>query len=192
MFKRSIKQEIYFTSKNIETLNINSNKIHPITLEKINTNNMTTPICLTKMHISNNNLNMYDNYICNGENKYNEYMHLPPVSLSPNDLLILYEISDIDNLKIWININIKYMNLNTIKRVLKCWIIENINNLKKHHEILNEICEIILNEFKIFNNIDKNKIIKNFVEYWIQKFDIENNNDIIDDLIKYINKKNKS
>ena len=192
MFKRIIKQEIYFTSKNIETLNINSNKIHPITLEKINTNNMTTPICLTKMHISNNNLNMYDNYICNGENKYNEYMHLPPVSLSPNDLLILYEISDIDNLKIWININIKYMNLNTIKRVLKCWIIENINNLKKHHEILNEICEIILNEFKIFNNIDKNKIIKNFVEYWIQKFDIENNNDIIDDLIKYINKKNKS
>ena len=192
MFKRSIKQEIYFTSKNIETLNINSSKIHPITLQNINTNNKTSPICLTKMHISNNKLNMYDKYICNGENKYNEYIHLPPVSLSAGDLLTLYEISNSDNLKIWISEKIEYMNLNTIKRVLKCWIIENINDLKKHNEILNEICEIILNKLEKFNQINKTKMIENFVEYWIQKFKIEDNNDIIEDLIKYINKKNKS
>jgi hypothetical protein len=191
MFKRSIKQEIYFTSKNIETLNINSSKIHPITLQYINTINRESPVCLTKMHIANNKLNMYDNYVCNGENKHNEYMHLPPVSLSVSDLLILYEISNVDDLKIWINKNIKDMNLNTINRVLKCWIIENIDDLKKHNEILNEICEIILNEFSDFNNFD-DKIIKNFVEYWIQNFKIDDNNDIIIDLIKYINKKNKS
>jgi hypothetical protein len=192
MFKRIIKQEIYFTSKNIETLNINSSKIHPITLQNINTNNKTSPICLTKMHISNNNLNIYDNYICNGENKYNEYMHLPPVSLLASDLLTLYEISNVDNLKIWINEKIEFMNLNTIKRVLKCWIIENIDDLKKHNEILNEICEIILNKLENFNKIDKTKMIKYFVEYWIQNFNIEENNEIITDLIKYINKKNKS
>lgn len=195
MFKRIIKSDNYFKSNNIETVPINTNKIHPITLDMVNTSGFINPVCLTKFHISNNKLNIYSEYTCNGENKYNEYMHLPPINITSSDLLKLYNINTIDNLKDYINSNISIINQYTLIRIMHCWVINNMNILKSHTSSFINIYNIIIHHFDIFNQtikINVDKEVKYYIEYWIQKYDTTITTTLFEDLSIYLYNKNKN
>jgi len=190
MFKRTIKNEL--TSKAIINVPPNTVITHPITLTTINSNDFTNPICLTKMHISNNKLNTMGNYVCNNENNYQEYIQLPPYELNTSDLLQIYDINNIDGLIYWIKSNIKEYNVFTLKRVLNCWITNNISILKIHNNILNNICKLLLDDGNYIERIFVEHInfddeIKDFINYWIEKYDIKNKDlDLIDDVKKFL------
>jgi len=195
MFKRIIKDENKFTSKNISSVPENTTTLHPITGNIIDTRGYINPICLTKLHISNNKLKIYDNYVCNGENKYKEYIQLPPFGLSSSDLLQIYNINNIDNLNYWIETNIEEYNIFTLNRVLNCWIINNIDILKIHNNFLESICKLLLEkgkyiEDKIIEHDNFNKEVKYFIDYWIDNYNTDDKNlDLLNDLKNYLYKK---
>jgi hypothetical protein len=186
MFKRIIKDEKSFKSKDIVTVPINKNIIHPITLNKINTEEFKNPICLTKMYISNNKLNTFSNYICNGENKYKQYIQLPPVSLNASNLLEIYDINSIDELNEWIKNNMFGYTQITIIRVISSWIINNSDTLKLYKKKLGQICLFLIsNKYEIKESKDEEKILR-FIDDWIDNYTIDKDSNIIDDLLIYI------
>ena len=189
MFKRIIKDEKSYTSKDIVTVPINKTIIHPITLNKINTKEFKNPICLTKMHISNNKLNTFSNYICNGENKYKQFIQLPPISLNSSDLLEMYNINNIDELNDWINKNIYEYTYLTLARVLSCWIINNSDSLKLYKKKLGEIYLFYIskNIYDLKKSSDEEKIIK-FINDWIDNYTADKDSNIVNELLIYIKK----
>lgn len=187
MFKRIIKDERMFGSKDISTVKPDKTIIHPITLNTINTSGFINPVCLTKMYISNNKLNEFDNYICNGENKYKEYIQLPPISLNSQDLLEIYNINNIENLKDWVENNLTTYNEITLSRVLTCWITNNVDTLKLYRKYFHEI---FFNIFYQHSNIRKHlryeDDIKKYINEWIDNYKIDQDNDFYRDIFKYI------
>jgi len=183
MFKRIIKDENNFKSKDIAIVPINNKIHHPITLKTIDTNGFLNPICLTKMYISNNKLNNYSNYICNGENKYKENIQLPPIAFNSSDLLEIYNINNIDNLKEWIDNSIKLYKYNiiTFSRVISSWITENVDTLKSYKTHFHDICNKILNNYSF--DIRFNKLVidemNNFIDKWIDDYKIGNDKNLI-------------
>jgi hypothetical protein len=194
MFKRIIKDEKSFTSKDISTVPINKKVYHPITLETINTKDFKNPICLTKMYVSNNKLNNISNYICNGENKYKQYIQVPPVALNSSNLLEIYDINNIDNLKDWIENNFYVYNLLTLARVVSCWIINNSDTLKLYKKHLENICIFILykqikpEELKISKFEEE---IKKYVNEWIDNYTIDTDTNLLKNISIYFHKKKK-
>jgi hypothetical protein len=191
-FTRTIYEEKTYKSKDISTLKNGLYRLHPITTNLIDAREFKNPICLTKMHISNNKLNTYSNYICNGENKYKENITLPPIYLDSDDLLQIYDINDIDSLNLWIETNIDSYNITTINRVLNCWIEKNIDIIKIYNNFIYKIYINIVNKYinsNIQKKIDVDTEIKNYIKYWIEKYDKSNKNNLFNDIIKYINLK---
>jgi hypothetical protein len=193
MFTRLIKDEII--SKDIETVPINTIRLHPISLNTIKTHGLINPICLTKMKISDDKLNTYSNYVCKGENKYKEYVQLPPIGFESSDLLQIYSINNIDNLQYWIESNIEEYNIFTLRRVLNCWINNNIDVLKIHNNFLENICKLLLEKYMDLDSIKKidlDKEVKYYIDYWIEKYDKNSFViDLLDDLKDYLIKKNE-
>ena len=189
MFKRIIEDKKNYKSKDIATVPINKTIIHPITLNKINTKEFKNPICLTKMHISNNKLNTFSNYICNGENKYKQYIQLPPISLNSSDLLEIYEINNIDELNDWIKKNIYEYTYLTLARVLSCWIINNSDSLKLYKKKLEDIYLFYIskNIIDLKKSNDEEKIIK-FINDWIDNYTADKDSNIVNELLIYIKK----
>lgn len=195
MFKRFINDEKNYTSKYIATVPINQKVFHPVTLETIDTNEFKNPICLTKMYISNNKLNTFSNYICNGENKYKQYIQLPPVALNSSNLLEIYDINNIDNMKDWVEKNIQIYNVITFARVISSWIINNTDTLKLNKKKLENICIFILNHgFKpmFIDSYDYDEEIKIYVTDWIDNYTIDKDSDLLKNLLIYISKKFKN
>jgi len=187
MFKRIIKDDKNYKSKDIVTVPINNKILHPITLDVINTNGFLNPICLTKMYISNNKLNNYSNYICNGENKYKVNIQLPPIALNSSDLLEIYNINNIDSLIEWINTNIVEYNFYTFSRVISCWIIDNPDTLKTYKKHIINICNKLLSNYspEIKNiNISISDEINLFINNWIDEYKIDDNSNLLNILIK--------
>jgi len=188
MFKRIIKDDKNFKSKDIGkdivSVPINKKIIHPITLDNINTNGFLNPICLTKMYISNNKLNNYSNYICNGENKYKENIQLPPIAFDSSDLLEIYNINNIDNLEEWVDYNKEKYNFHTYSRVMSCWIIVNAPSLKIYKERLINIYNKIFNIYSIKNDNDFDKNINTFVNNWIDEYKIDDDSNLLSIVIK--------
>ena len=185
MFKRIIKDEKKFNSKDIMTVKPNNRIIHPITLNPIDTSGFVNPICLTKMFISNNKFNEYDNYVCNGENKYKEYIQLPPISLSSQDLLEIYSINNIENLNDWINNNIITYSDITLSRVISCWITNNIDSRNLYKKYLQNICiKMISNVNPSIKDIDDDSI-KDYINNWIDNFKIGQSVHLYEDVYKF-------
>ncbi len=159
--------------------------LHPLSMNHIE-NNTKDNICLTKFKINKNNKKVTDikyNYNCvyNLDN-YSKIMYIPPVGISYNDLLILYDIDDIDSLLRWINHNDKH-NIYTMSRVINSWIKQNFNLVNKYPDILIKIIKILYNDDEL-EKFDE----KLFVKEWLKK-----NKDIfylnfIDDLNNNIKK----
>jgi hypothetical protein len=139
---------------------------------------------------------------------------LSPIKLNSNDILKLYNINSVEKLYEWFKENInKYSNHFTINRVLNCWIKNNYDILKNHHDILNKIYgELILrfppqglakseifqdiyyeNEKDIYMDTYLNKYLDNynFINKWFNKhngneFDLNLYDDYINFLMKNV------
>ena len=192
MFKRIIKDEKSYTSKDIMNVPINQKIYHPITLEKIDTTEIKNPICLTKMYISNNKLNTFGNYICNGENKYKQYVHLPPVSLNSANLLEIYDINNIDDLKMWIEKNVYVYNRITLSRIISCWIINNSESLKLYKKKLEDICIFVLFEYHKPSHIKKHEYdeeVTKYINEWVDNYSNEKDSELLKQILLYFENK---
>ena len=186
--KRILKNEI---------INVKSNEqiFHPITSNWISTKKLN-PICLTKFNLQTQKY-IYNDYTCNksiNTNNYKNYLYIPPIGLSSEDLLKIYNINSIDELKNWITENIKEGNLITINRVFNCWIRVNYDTLKNYNNFLEKILSLIVSNFyqHLEKNNNLNKDIKYFIDYWVNK----NSGDeyylnLLDDFLVYMKKKYK-
>jgi hypothetical protein len=197
--KRIIKNEYEqrnYIGNEILNINPNSQTLHPVSSQWINTSNLTNPICLTKFQLVNKEIEIFNNYKCKSDvNNYKQYLYLPPIGLSSNDLLKIYDIESIDRLNNWINSNLTINNFINLKRLLNCWIRINYETLKNYNNFLEKICIKIIgiilgDELKKIDNIEKES--KYYVDYWINKnkgneFEL----DIINDFILYLKKKYK-
>ena len=189
---------INLKKKNIITINSNSEYLHPLTCTWIN-NRTDRGICLTKYDYYDHNFSILKNTKCSNKidiNVYADYLYIPPVGISSDIILKIYNISSSDSLLDFLEEN-KY-NIIICNRILNCWIINNIKILKKHNIIL---IDIYLKILENYNDTDINKILKstsfnihkklsNFIIEWcnknlyIDKFKI----DLLNDFIIYIKK----
>jgi hypothetical protein len=193
MNKRIIKKESSinsFTGNEIVNVPSNTSLLHPLTSTMIRNDSMN-PVCLTKFNLQNNKLKITNKYKCeNNNNMYKQYLYIPPITVPIKDILDMYDINTIDSLKTYVKENIDSGNINTIRRIINCWIKNNIDILKNYNDGLERILESLANRYYTNKDLFKNNIsIKNFVDYWIDK----NSNlpfifDIMEDFDNYINK----
>jgi hypothetical protein len=195
MNKRIIKKESSinsFTGNEIVNVPSNSMLLHPLT-STMTRNDGTNPMCLTKFNLQNNKLKITNKYKCeNNNDKYKQYLYIPPISIQSKDIITMYDIDTIDSLRIYVKENIESGNIFTIRRIINSWIKNNIEILKNYNDILEKILGYLVNRY--YNNknfLENNNIsIKNFVDYWIDKnSNLPFNFDIIDDFNNYIEKK---
>jgi hypothetical protein len=191
--KRIIKKEIVNVQPNTQLL-------HPLSSQWINMTNEDKPICLTKFQIQNKETKIFNYDTCTlKENNYKNYLYLPPIGLSSNDILEIYNISSIDKLLDYIKENMNDDNYLSINRLLNSWIRVNFETLKNYNNFLEKICIKIVTKYYNYNieniikknkDFDLNKEIKKFIDYWINK---HNSNEfkleLIDDFIDYLLKK---
>lgn len=119
-----------------------------------------------------------------------KHMQVPEVSLRNSDLLEIYEISNIDSLKFWIENNNSELLFDTINRVLNIWIKENLKSLKNYNNVLIGIIRNILTyHFKTdLKQIDKE--LYKYIEYWLKKKSYDDFNfNLIMDFKKFLSKK---
>ena len=171
----------------------NTNLINPINLNIIsNPNNL---ICVNKLNYNNNNFNYYNNNsICNNNDDFiKKYMYIPPITISPETILNIYNMNDINDIIDYVDINLKNKNFFQINRLLKCWIRINLHNLQLYLNIIENIYLKILYVYLNINtnlDLDFEKIIKDYIKYWIKK---NNDNtvfklDLFIDIIEYYKK----
>lgn len=204
--KRIIKNEFEkdsFKSKEIANINPDNQTLHPISSQWINTKNLVNPICLTKFQILNNETKIISTYKCkNDPNNYKSFLFLPPIGLSSDDIIKIYDLESIDRLYNWINENLDIesssssgnINYFTIVRVVNCWIRVNFETLKNYHNFL---VKIVIKLFKFnfgdnFNIPEIDKEIRDYVDYWMNKNSgTEFRLNLIDDFYNYLIKKFK-
>ena len=192
---------INLKKKNIITINSNSEYLHPLTCTWIN-NRTDRGICLTKYDYYDHNFSILKNTKCSNKidiNVYADYLYIPPVGISSDIILKIYNISSSDSLLDFLEEN-KY-NIIICNRILNCWIINNIKILKKHNIIL---IDIYLKILENYNDSDINKILKMvsfniykklsiFIIDWFNKIDKDQHInkfklDLLNDFIIYIKK----
>ena len=90
------------------------------------------------------------------------------------------------------------INILTINRIINCWIINNINILKKHNKFLVQIYNKLILKYanrKILNKINHDIIdldieTLKFIEYWINKINVSDFKiDLLEDYNMYLEKK---
>ena len=146
MKKRIIKNDYYTaeysTKKNddkeIISVKANSKLLHPLTCNWVDTTIDKIDLCLTKYNYENNNFNFVKyNKICKTNSKYKDFLFVPPVGITSDIILKLYDINSIDSLDYWLNDNLETNNIFTINRILNCWITNNLIILKNHNKLIN-------------------------------------------------------
>jgi hypothetical protein len=202
MNKRIIKKDInliYSRTNEIINLKSKSELLHPITCKWLN-NISNNDMCITKYKYErkSDDNNYYSNYKCDSNiDNYSKYLYVPPIGITSDILLKIYEIQSIDSLIEWIDNNLDSEYIKTINRIINCWIVNNIEILKEHYFILENIYKKIILKIgspelieKIDNKIfNLNKETKYFIEYWINKFDNYYKPDLLNDYFIYITKK---
>lgn len=195
--KRTIKNEqsqILITGKEIVNVQVDNQTLHPVSSQWINTKNLVNPICLTKFQIQNNETRIFNNYQCKTNiNNYKSFLFVPPIGLSSEDILQIYDVNSIDKLYSWLNDNSEIINYFTMVRVVNCWIRVNFETLKNYNNFLAKIIvklfEYYFGDIKI-ENIDKET--KDYIEYWMNKHtSSEYSLNLIDDFMNYVIKKYK-
>jgi hypothetical protein len=198
--KKIINSNTNLNSKEIITVKANTQLLHPLTCNLINTTIDKHDICLTKYDYNNDNFNFVKNYHTCKNNKYTEYLYIPPVGISSDVILKLYDINTIDSLYNWINDNINTTNIFTINRILNCWIINNITILKEHNAFLQNIYNKVIFKYanksiisKINNNIiNLSNETPKFIDYWINKINADFKFNLLNDYNIYLQKKYKN
>jgi hypothetical protein len=181
--KRIIKNEVQdykiFNSKNMEISQIpgNTQKMHPITLNWLDNTKSTNPICITKPSFDKEGITLYKDYKCiNQNNKYNNYLFTPPIGISSENLIKIYNVESIENLQSFIEDNITEMNILTLNRIINSWIRVNFDSIKIYNNFLEKIYKKILERYYSFKNFEElnkkinlDKEIKDFIDYWFAK-----------------------
>jgi hypothetical protein len=181
--KRIIKNEFQehkiFNSKNMEIsqLSGNAQKMHPITLNWIDNSKSTNPLCITKPSFDKEGVTLYKDYKCTNQyNKYNNYLYTPPIGISSENLIIIYDVESIENLQSFINDNITKMNILTLNRIVNSWIRVNFDTIKTYNNFLEKIYKKILEQYYSLSNFEElnkkinlDKEIKDFIDYWFSK-----------------------
>lgn len=184
--KRIIKNEFHeyknFNSKNMEITQISGNtqKIHPITLNWIDNSKSSQPLCITKPSFDKEGITLYKDYKCNTQNnKYNNYLYTPPIGISSENLIKIYDVESIDSLQTFIDENIKKMNVLTLNRIINSWIRVNFDTIKMYNNFLEKIYKKLLEQYYSFKNFEElnrkinlDKEIKDFIDYWFTKNNI--------------------
>jgi hypothetical protein len=193
IYKRFIKDESYKGSDEISNIPANSRVMEPLFLKL--TNFVPNQTCLTKLDLNNNkNLTYYNNYKCvSNVNDYKKYLYIPPIGISSNSLLKIYDIDSIDELTLlYDTYSDGTINYITFNRILNCWIKNNVDFLKNNN-FLEKIYYKLLSTFlnpKIISNINLEKEIKEYINKLLinksyDKFDF----DLLDDMINFLSKK---
>ena len=131
IYKRTIKRDftdaLQFTSQEISNIPANTQTIQPILVRL--TEKIPNPTCLTKTNLNNNNVQFYNNYKCTTNNDdYKKYLYVPPIGISSDNILKIYDIDSIDSLNLLVSNMIEEgKNIYTINRILNCWIRNNFN-----------------------------------------------------------------
>ena len=197
--KRIIKNELVhwasFSGKEIVNINPDSQTLHPISTQWIDTKNIVNPICLTKFQILNKETKILNSYQCKtNPNHYKSFLFIPPIGLTSNDMLQIYDVDSIDKLHTWLNENIGEVNYLTLVRLVNCWIRVNFETLKNYNNFL---VKIISKLFKFYfgnevNITELDKEIKDYINYWMNKnTGTEFKLSLIDDFMNYMIKKYK-
>lgn len=182
--KRIIKNEFQeyknFNSKNMEITQIpgNTQKMHPITLNWIDNSKSTNPLCITKPSFDKEGLTLYKDYKCTNQqnNKYNSYLYIPPIGISSENLIKIYNVESIESLQLFVNENIKQMNILTLNRIINSWIRINFDTIKTYNNFLEKIYKKMLEKYYSSTNFEElnkkvnlDKEIKDFIDYWFTK-----------------------
>lgn len=196
--KRIIKNEknqVNMTGNEIATIESNKQLLHPISGQWVDTKYFTNPICLTKFQILNKETSILNNYPCKQNvNNYKTYLFVPPIGLSSDDVLRIYDLDSIDKLYNWLLENMEKINYFTIVRIVNCWIKVNFETLKNYNnflvKIISKLVKFNFGDTQPVKDLDKE--IKDFIEYWMNKNNgTEFNLNLIEDFINYISKKYK-
>ena len=132
------------------------------------------PNCIIKYHLINNKFTKMK-YNCNNNNTS---VNL----LNSSDILDMYNIYTAEDLSKYIDNNYSHDFEKKILRIVNCWIRHNYNSVKNNFFIENILMKV--------TGIDDNKIIKEFISYWVDKNKESNFNlDIIKDINLYLEKK---
>lgn len=193
IYKRFIKEESYKGSNEIVNILPNSRIMDPI-FSKL-TNFIPQQTCLKKLDLDNNkNLTNYNKYKCiTNLNDYKKHLYIPPIGITSNTLLKIYDIDTIDDLNLlYDQYNDGTINYITFNRVLNCWIKNNIDFLKNNNfleKIYYKLLSIYLNP-KIISKINLEKEIKEYINTILTKKSYDMFEfDLLDDMIKFFNKK---
>lgn len=195
--KRIIKNEQsqnLITGKEIVNVQPDNQTLHPVSSQWINTKNLVNPICLTKFQIQNNETRILNNYQCKSNvNNYKSFLFVPPVGLTSDDVLQIYDVNSIDKLYSWLNDSNEMVNYLTKVRVVNCWIRVNFDTLKNYNNFLGKIIGKLFKYY--FGDIEVENIekeIKDYIDYWMNKHtSSEYSLNIIDDFMNYVVKKYK-
>jgi hypothetical protein len=166
------KKASFSSNNNILKVEKDDVVLHPNTLQIVS-GGETDSIYLSNYYFDNtNNLktvnkNYNDNVIF-----HDNYMTIPNLLLNPTEFIKVFNVSTIDDLLEYINLNLDKMLFASINRVVNIWIRNNLNDLKKHNEILIKIYTILFNHYYPKINLNNN-IIKSFIKKWIKN---KNNN----------------
>ena len=158
-------------------------QILPISLDIVKTNN-----CFSKLNYKNNKFSYFNN-TCNNEN-FKKYIYTPPITISTELILNIYNINTINDLLTFIDDNIDNLNYLKINRILNSWITMNFETLKINKLIFDKIYIKIMETYFGTNMYAgdefKQKVYK-YIDYWItannpNQFNI----DLLGDILKYI------
>jgi hypothetical protein len=192
MIKKNLKGN-RIIKKELNEIKKNDIYLDPFTLE-IGENTNNESIYLTKYYFDDNK-----NLLNTTKNKNNillndKFMLIPPLLISTNNFLKIYDINCLNELIIYIDKNLETKSYDSLNRIINCWIRDNFEDLKKNNKIL---CNIY---FKIFNNFynykDEKDFIKNtsnYIEKWFNLNDKDNFKlNLGNDIKKYLSKKYES
>ena len=124
-------------------------------------------------------INNYDNYkkFINIHDNKEDNNYIPPIFISSNNILEIYNILNIEDLELFIKNNIDNIEFLTFQRVFNSWLIVNFKQLKKYINYLVYIFIFILNHFyqkikgnnnELFNNKKLNSELKIIIKLWIK------------------------
>jgi hypothetical protein len=197
MNTRTIKSEI--RSNEIINMEPSTQILHPVSAQWVNSFKLANPICLTKFQILNKETKIFNNYQCKTKpDDYKKFLYMPPIGLSSNDIVHIYNVDSIDNLYSWISENIDHTNYFSINRLVNCWICVNFSTLKNYNNFLVKIIYLMV-KYVLGYQIEKisednpiQNVIKDYIEYWIGKHTgNEFNLNLPDEIIQMIIKKYK-
>ena len=117
------KDHKIYNKSHIITVKSNTQLLHPLTGNWINTMVDQQDVQLTKYKYENDNFFFLTTEIDNSKqnnskslSNYKKYLHIPPVGITSDIILHIYQVSDVDSFIDWINknMNIYKMHSNTL------------------------------------------------------------------------------